>query len=406
MSAGACGSPADAAVLVPSLAPGSWPQLPAGQAPEIGRRPLPPTLRAAGLPPCTSRRPPGLVDGPRSQDRRHAAMALDLTPGQATAGHATGSAASVNMAEATGCAKGGQPGPVDPSDLKNLEVAHYHWNSCRCQLDALKGELGDVRRAVQELQEAGSHRQAWEERTAQELRGAYTGLKDTEDRCTTELARLAAEVQAKHWRLDEDLRAALRDVDALVRTELARVDEGQRQLWAKCALRKDSEATETALRKEVSQVAKEDQSRYAQHNDFVQLALKEMGAKLERECAQMAEEHRLYKLEVIDRLHAVVDAADFERMKDLARLSEEHHSRHDEIRRALRASSEDLRKELAEKTGQLADAHQRHCGELQKHNDDTLEELDMKIAEVEALYSEAAEKRREAWALSWKFSTQ
>lgn len=323
----------------------------------------------------------------------------------------TGSTDAANMAEShasaadvTGLPSSGQQGALDLTDSKNAEVVHYHWHVVRNQLSAMKGEVAEVRAAIEALRSDGQRHEERGEDLARELRDSQNSLRVVERKVKESMEFFVDEVNSRHANRDQQVRQALQESEELLQRELTQVKEDQAKISERCAVKETVETAEASLRRQMTASSREEKTRHIEHCKHVEICIGELERKINVECRRMFEELSLRTEEMRSQLESSVERTENTRKREMGQLSAEHHTRHDDLHKVLTASSEDLKQKIADAVGRAFDLHRKDFSELRSKFDDALEELDVKIAEVEALYSEAAEKRREAYALSWKFT--
>jgi len=310
----------------------------------------------------------------------------------------------VSAADVAGLPSSGQQGTVDLTDSKNAEVVHYHWHVIRNQLSAVKGEVAEVRAAIEALRRDGQRREEHGEDLARELHDSQKSFKAVERKVMESMDFFVDEVNGRHANLDKQVRQALQESEELLQRELTQVKEDQAKLRERCAVKENVETAEASLRRQMTASSREDKTRHLEHCKHVETCIGELDRKINAECRRMMEELSLHREEMRNNLENNAEHMETTRKREMGQISAEHHTRHDDLHKALTTSSEDLKQKIADAVGRAFDAHHKDFSELRSKFDDALEELDVKIAEVEALYSEASEKRREAYALSWKFA--
>lgn len=283
-------------------------------------------------------------------------------------------------------------GKFDPEDLKFAEVVNYQWQVVRSQMADVKAELKELRKEVEDLNVKNKRLTDSKDQLGSTVEELRTEAREDRRHFSAEVERLRREVEDRHASLDEKVKAALQDTQALMRKELGSLEEEQRKLSDTCAKRETVEEDQASLRKELMSVSKEDQSRYSQFGELVRLHLQELEDKLNRERAKLEEDNK----ELAKKLEDAVSDADHSRRTDLARLSSEHHTRHDDLNSSLQATSEELRKKIADEIGKCFDAHYKDYEGLKKKLDSSLKELDAKLAHVEAKGEEVLFKVRAA----------
>jgi len=310
----------------------------------------------------------------------------------------------VSVVDAGGLPSSGQQSTVDLTDSKNAEVVHYHWHVVRNQLSAVKGEVAEVRAAIEALRSDGQRREERGEDLARQFHDSHKSFKAVERKVMESLDFFVDEVNGRHANLDKQVRQALQESEERLQQELSQVKEDQAKLRERCAVKETVETAEASLRRQMTASSREEKARHMEHCKHVETCVGELDRKINIECRRMMEELSLHTEEMRNQLESNVERVESTRKREMGQLSSEHHTRHDDLHKALTTSSEDLKQKIADAVGRAFDAHHKDFSDLRSKFDDALEELDVKIAEVEALYSEASEKRREAYALSWKFT--
>jgi len=329
--------------------------------------------------------------------RAGSSVVCNTLPGSTSTANTAESSASV--ADVTGLPSSGQQGAIDLTDSKNAEVVHYHWHVVRNQLSAMKGEVAEVRAAVEALRCDNQRREEQCEDLAKGLRDSQRSVEAVERKGMEHFDIFMDKINDNQANLNSQVRQALQESEKLLQSELAQVKEEQAKLRDQCALKEVLETAEASLRRQMTACNREDKTRHADHCKHVETCVSELDRKINTECRRMTEELSLHTEEMRRLLDSNMDRMENTRAGAMRQLSSEHHTRHDNLHQALTDTSEDLKQKIADAVGTAFESHSKDLSELREKFDDALEELDVKIHEVEALYCEASEKRLEAYAL-------